>query len=69
MTVITKEKLELDVLDGKYLDKPAIVYLSNGQEVKGVIDSYTYDDEPFKNYIVIDEDEYPFEQIKKIELI
>ncbi len=69
MKVLTVKDLELDVLDGEYTQERAKIFLKEGTILEKEIDSYTYDDEPFRNYIVVEGEEYGFDEIEKIELI
>lgn len=63
---IAKQDLEKDVLVSRYIDVPCIVILKTGECLSGPISSYTYDDEPFCNYAVIDGVEYRFDDIKEV---
>ncbi|MDD7044511.1 MAG: hypothetical protein PUI05_03620 [Peptoniphilaceae bacterium] len=69
MKVITKHDLDLDVLENKYVLIPLKIYLKSGKVLEKQIDSYTYDDEPFCNYIEIGSEEIPFDEIEKIEVL
>lgn len=69
MKTIDKKDLSYDVLDGKFLEIPMIIYLVDNKVIEKPIDYYTHDEEPFCNYIVIDEEEIPFDKIEKIEIL
>lgn len=68
MRTIYKTDLEEDVLTSKYVDLDSKIYLKDGSIHESVIDGYTYDDEPFCNYIIVDKNEIPFDDILKIEI-
>ncbi|MGY3775804.1 hypothetical protein [Helcococcus sueciensis] len=69
MKTLTIKDLELDVLENRYVGLNCKIYLKDGEVLETQIDGYTYDDEPFCNYIEIGEEEIPFNAIEKIEII
>lgn len=69
MRTIYKIDLEEDVLTSKYLDLDSKIYLKDGSVYESSINGYTYDNEPFCNYIEINSIEIPFDDILKIEII
>lgn len=69
MKKISVKDLEYDVLEGKYLEVPLKIYFKDGKIIESIIDSYSYDDDPFCNYVEIKGEEMPFDEIEKIELI
>lgn len=69
MKIIKKYDLEIDTTKGKFLGDPAVIYLKSGKKIEHAIDGYTYDDEPFCNYIEIGKEEIPFDEIEKVEIL
>ena len=68
MRTIYKKDLEEDVLTSEYVDLDSKIYLKDGKIYESSIDGYTYDDEPFCNYIEVNSIEIPFDDILKIEI-
>lgn len=69
MKTIYKQDLEEDILVSEYVDLNTRIYLKDGGFIKDSITGYTYDDEPFCNYILINDMEIPFDDILKIEIL
>lgn len=69
MRIIEIEDLNEDVFEGKFLDIPVIIYFKNGTILKASIEEYTHDEDPFKNYIIIDKYIYGFDEVEKIEIV
>lgn len=69
MKEITIEQLSQDVLDGEFLGIPLKLDLIDGRSLECKIDEYTYDDEPFMNYVVVGSKMIAFEDIKSIHTI
>ncbi|MCT1796206.1 hypothetical protein [Helcococcus kunzii] len=68
MKTLTIKDLELDVLENRYIGLDCKIYLKDGEIIETQIDGYTYDDEPFCNYVEVKGEEVPFENIKEIEI-
>lgn len=69
MKTIYKQDLEEDVLVNEYVDLNTRIYLKDGEFIEDSITGYTYDDEPFCNYILINDMEILFEDIHKVEIL
>lgn len=69
MKIILVKDLELDVLENEYVEIPLKIHLKSGEIIEKPIDGYTHDEDPFCNYIEIEEREIPFHDVEKIEIL
>lgn len=69
MRILHVEDLKADVLESKYAGINVKIHLKTGKTLEGVIRGYTYDDEPFCDYVELDDRDVSFDEISEVNIL